>query len=188
MQKWDFLPHRQNADFDRIRCCRVALEVVSGPRTNCFAPARCAVPDGGPDRLRLQGEGGGRVLFRLGHRQGEWCITYKADDPSDIVDPNVGMCPLKLQSRLRSLEKPPRFGIAHDPLTSLLLPSRTGTYFAPEIDRCRAPDKSNGWHALRPPHVLSRESYGVGESRCNTFERNVSSISTDMVAAQMRYC
>jgi hypothetical protein len=47
-----------NADFDRIRCCRVALEVVSGPRTNCFASARCAVPDGGPDRLRLQGEGG----------------------------------------------------------------------------------------------------------------------------------
>ena len=27
-----------------------------------------------------------------------------------------------------------------------------------------------------------------GESRCNTFERNVRSISTDMVAAQMRYC
>jgi hypothetical protein len=177
-----------NADFDRIRCCRVALEVVSGPRTNCFASARCAVPDGGPDRLRLQGEGGGRVLFRFGHRQGEWCITYEADDPSDIVDPNVGMCPLKLQSRLRSLEKPPRFGIAHDPLTSLLLPSRTGTYFAPEIDKCRAPDKSNGWHALRPPHVQSRESYGGDESRCNTFERNVRSISTDMVAAQMRYC
>src|SRR3984957_2523471 len=132
--------------------------VVSGPRTNCFASARCAVPDGGPDRLRLQGEGGNRVLFRLGHRQGEWCITYKADDPSDIVDPNVGMCPLKLQSRLRSLEKPPRFGIAHDPLTSLLLPSRTGTYFAPEIDKCRAPDKPNGWHALRPPNVQSRES------------------------------
>jgi hypothetical protein len=100
----------------------------------------------------------------------------------------VGMCPLKLQSRLRSLEKPPRFGIAHDPLTSLLLPSRTGTYFAPEIDKCRAPGKSNGWHALRPPHVKSRESYGGDESRCNTFERNVRSISTDMVAAQMRYC
>ena len=132
--------------------------------------------------------GRGRVLSRFGHRQGEWCITYKADDPSDIVDPNVGMCPLKLQSRLRSLEKPPRFGIAHDPLTSLLLPSRTGTYFAPEIDKCRAPDKSNGWHALRPPHVQSRESYGIDESRCNTFERNVRSISTDMVAAQMRYC
>ena len=97
------------------------------------------------------------------------------------------MCPLKLQSRLRSLEKPPRFGIAHDPLTSLLLPSRTGTYFAPEIDKCRAPDKSNGWHALRPPHVQSRESYGGDESRCNMFERNVRSISTDMVAAQMRF-
>ena len=57
----------------------------------------------------------------------------------------------------RSLGKPPRLGIAHEPLTPLLLPSRTGTYFAPEIDKCRAPDKSNGWHALRPPHVL-RES------------------------------
>ena len=127
-------------------------------------------------------------LRRFGHRQGEWCITYEADDPSDIVDPNVGMCPLKLQPRLRSLEKLPRFGIAHDPLASLLLPSRTGTYFAPEIDKCRAPDKSDGWHALRPPHVQSGESYGGGESRCNTFGRNISIISTDMVAAQMRYC
>jgi hypothetical protein len=127
----------------------------------------------------------GHLLFLFGHREGKWCITHKANDPSDIVDPNVGMCPLKLQPRLRCLEKPPCFGIAHEPLTPLLLPSRTGTYFAPEIDKCRAPDKSNGWHALRPPHVLSRESYGIDESRCNTIECNVRSISTDMVATQI---
>src|SRR6478736_2134154 len=91
-------------------------------------------------------EAGGRLLFRFGQRQGEGCITHEPYDPRDIVDANVGMGPLKLQPRLRCLKKPPRFGIAHDPLTPLLLPSRTGTYFAPEIDKCRAPDKSNGWH------------------------------------------
>jgi hypothetical protein len=131
--------------------------VVSGPSTNCFASARRAVPNGGADRLWLQREGGGRVLCRFGRRQGEWCITYEADDPSNIVDLNVGMCPPKLQPRLRSLEKPPRFGIAHDPLTPLLLPARTGTYFTPEIDKCGAPDKSNGWHALRL-HMFNREN------------------------------
>ena len=65
------------------------------------------------------------------------------------VDPNFGMRPLKLQSGLRSSEKPLRFGIAHDPLAPLLLPSRTGTYFAPKIDQYRVPDEFEEWMARR---------------------------------------
>jgi hypothetical protein len=116
-------------------------------------------------------------LFRFGHREGEWCITHKANDPRDIVDPDLGMRSLKLQSGLRSSKKPLRFGLAHDPLAPLFPPSRTGTYFAPKIDQYRVPNESNGWHAV-VSYCSDRESYNADESQRNTGKRIVPRINS----------
>jgi hypothetical protein len=106
-------------------------------------------------------DSGGRRLFKFGYGEGERCVTHKPNDPRDIVDPNSGLRLLKRQSGLRSSEKTLCFGIAHEPMVALLLPSCTGTYLAPKIEKYRVPDESNRWHAVAssggPPRILRRQ-------------------------------
>ena len=112
--------------------------------------------------MRSRSKDSGRAAsMQVWLRGGERCVTHKPNNPCDIVNPDSGLRLLKRQSGLRSPEKTLCFGIAHEPMVALLLPSCTGAYLAPKIDEYRVPDEFNRWHAVAssggPPRIRRRQ-------------------------------
>src|ERR1700730_10376831 len=79
-----------------------------------------------------------------------WCSTHKSENPADVVDANLSLRPLEVQASLGGTNECLSFDVTHEPVPPLPMPTRSGTYLAPEIDEHRVPGESNGWHSQGP--------------------------------------
>ena len=79
-----------------------------------------------------------------------WCSTHKSENPADVVDLNLSLRPLEVQPSLGGANKCLSFGVTHEPVPPLPMPTRSGTYLTPETNEHRVPGKSNSWHSQGP--------------------------------------
>jgi hypothetical protein len=109
-----------------------------------------------------------RRLFRKCSRQAVWCSAHEANDPDDVVHPDLCLRLAEIEPSLRGADECLRLGVVHDPLPAILLPLRSWANLAPKIDQCRIPSKSDRCHVATSFHVsLPLESYSAHKSQRN---------------------
>ena len=104
----------------------------------------------GPAHLFMPCDRPALALFGHCVPQRIWCSTHKSENPADVVDSNLSLRPLEVQPSLGGTNECLSFDVTHEPVPPLPMPTRSGTYLAPETNEHRVPGESNGWHSQGP--------------------------------------
>ena len=87
-------------------------------------------------------------LALIGSRgQRIWCSAHKSENPGDVIDAKSEPATSGSRPSLRGANKCLSFSVAHEPVPPAVVPTRSGTYLAPEINEAFSGSKRTEWLA-----------------------------------------
>lgn len=87
--------------------------------------------------------------------------VHEANDPGDVIDGDLRLASLQVETRLRCLQETLRLTLIHDPTTTLLLPLGTWTHLPTKLDQRLIPGKLDARQTVPVPAKVKPQRQGT---------------------------